>query len=179
MIGQVRCDAIEAVCDRRARGASGGEVRPEHKVVDEELRAATEKVCQRGAARVGFEAVSLIEGHPGQVLPLARQLVAAMCNFLLCLEQLQPSVQPLLPCSRLMCGHCLNLLSFDSRCDPVFDCHALYLARGVEGVGVTSVAGFAWTPQSDSSLHKRRLDVIEATAMDQKTQGHQRERSAV
>jgi len=27
----------------------------------------------------------------------------------------------------------------------VFGCHALYLARGIEGVGVTSVTGFRWT----------------------------------
>jgi hypothetical protein len=32
-----------------------------------------------------------------------------------------------------------------ARCDLVFGCHALYLARGIEGVGVTSVAGFRWT----------------------------------
>jgi hypothetical protein len=27
----------------------------------------------------------------------------------------------------------------------LFDCHALYLARDIEGVGVTSVSGFGWT----------------------------------
>jgi hypothetical protein len=32
-----------------------------------------------------------------------------------------------------------------ARSDLVFGCHALYLARGIEGVGVTSVAGFRWT----------------------------------
>jgi hypothetical protein len=40
MIGQVHSDAVEAVCDRRARGTASGEVWPEHKLVDEELSGA-------------------------------------------------------------------------------------------------------------------------------------------
>jgi hypothetical protein len=145
MIGQVYSDAVEAVCDRRARGTASGEVRPEHKVVDEKLRAAAEKVCQRGASLVGFEAVPLIDWHPRQILPLARQLVASACEFLLRLEQIEPRLQPLFSCSGLVCGHCACLRAYFTRCDLVFDCHALYLARGIEGVGVTSVSGFGWT----------------------------------
>jgi hypothetical protein len=38
----------------------------------------------------------------------------------------------------------LCLLSFLSRCDSVFDCHALYVAQGIGGVVFTSVAGFGW-----------------------------------
>src|SRR5262245_8065272 len=127
MIGQVHSDAVEAVCDRRARGTASGEVRPEHKVVDEELRASTEKVCQRGASLGGLEAVPLSDWHPRQFLPLARQLVAPVCEFLLRLEQLEPCFQPLFSCSGLVCGHFRCLLSFLSRCDSVFGCHALYL----------------------------------------------------
>src|SRR5215471_9334753 len=101
MIGQVYSDAVEAVRDRRARGTASGEVRPEHKMVDEELRAFTEKVCQRGASLVGFEAVPLIDWHPRQFLPLARQLVAPMCEFLLRREQIESRLPPLFWCSRL------------------------------------------------------------------------------
>jgi len=49
-------------------------------------------------------------------------------------------------------GGCARVSSFSAfssssraRSDLVFGCHALYLARGIEGVGVTSVAGFRWT----------------------------------
>src|SRR5919205_1039842 len=42
--------SVEAVGDRRARGAAGGEVRPEHEVVDEQLRAPAEEVGERGGA---------------------------------------------------------------------------------------------------------------------------------
>src|SRR5207302_9205901 len=112
---------------------------------DEKRRAVTQTVSQRGAPIVCFEPIPLIDSHPWQYLPLSCHLVAPMLEFLLRLEQLQPSLQPLFSCSGLVCGHCLCLLSFHSRCDLVFDCHALYLARGIEGVGVTSVAGFGWT----------------------------------
>src|SRR5262249_34177537 len=65
------------------------------------------------------------------------------CQFLLGLQQLEASLQPLFACSSLVYGH-FSLLSFRSRCDLVFDCYALYLARGINGVGVTSVSGFGW-----------------------------------
>src|SRR5215469_13294593 len=107
MINQMRGNAVEAVCDRRARGTASGEVRPEHEMVDEELRAATEKVCQRGAPLVGFEAIPLIDRYPRQFLPLSCHLVAAMREFLLRLEQLEPSLQPLFLGSGLMGEHCL------------------------------------------------------------------------
>src|ERR1700734_1795093 len=145
MIGQVYGDAVEAVCDRRARGTASGEVRPEHKVVDEELRASTEKVCQRDASLVGFEAIPLIDGCPRQILPLARQLVASACEFLLGLEQIEPCLQPFFSCSGLVCGPGACLPPYFFGCDLVFVRHALYLARGIEGVGVTSVSGFGWT----------------------------------
>src|SRR4029077_8970706 len=131
MIGQVHSDAVESVCDRRARGTASGEVWPEHKLVDEELRASMEKVCQRGASLVGLEAIPLIDWDPRQFLPLARQLVAPVREFLLRLQQLEPCFQPLFSCSGLVCGHCLCLPSFRSRCDMVCDCHALCLARDV------------------------------------------------
>jgi hypothetical protein len=45
-------------------------------------------------------------------------------------------------CSRVPVWCVVILLSSS---DLVFGCHALYLARGVEEVGVTSVTGFRWT----------------------------------
>ena len=74
-----------------------------------------------------------------------RQFVTSACEFLLPFEQLEPSLQPLFSCSSLVCGHCPRLLPSHSRCVFVFDCPALYLARGMEGVGVTGVTGFVWT----------------------------------
>src|SRR5437870_3329070 len=52
-----------------------------------------------------------------------------MREFLLRLEQIEPSLEPLFSCSGLVCGHGACLPSFLSRCVLVFDCHALYLAR--------------------------------------------------
>ena len=110
MVGQVHGDSVEAVRDRRAGRAAGGVVGSEHEVVDEELRAPTEEVCQRGAPLVGLEAISLIDRHPRQVLPLARQLVAAAREFLFGLEQFQSCLQPFFVCAGLVCRHCLFLL---------------------------------------------------------------------
>jgi hypothetical protein len=45
-------------------------------VVDEELRAPSEEVCQRGAPFIGLEPVLLIDPDPRQLLTSTRQLVA-------------------------------------------------------------------------------------------------------
>jgi hypothetical protein len=86
MIGQMHGDAVEAIGDCRAGGATSGEVCPEHEVVDEELRAATEKVRQRGASFLGLEAIPFIDWYPRQFLPLSCHLIAPMRQFLLSLE---------------------------------------------------------------------------------------------
>src|SRR5213078_4341878 len=49
----------------------------EHDVVDEELRAPSEEVCQRGAPVVGLKSIFLVDPNPRQLLPLPSQLVAA------------------------------------------------------------------------------------------------------
>jgi len=46
-------------------------------MVDEELRAPFEEVCQRGAPLVGLESILLVDPDPRQLLPSPRQLVAA------------------------------------------------------------------------------------------------------
>jgi len=79
-------------------------------VVDEELRAPAEEVWQRGAPRVGLEAVLLVDANPWQLLPPPRQLVAATREFLLRLEQLQPRREPLLACPGHVLGHRSSLL---------------------------------------------------------------------
>jgi hypothetical protein len=58
----------------------------EHEVVDEQLRAAVEEVGE--ALRAGFrvEDVLLLDRHPGQLPPPARQLVALSHVLLLGLE---------------------------------------------------------------------------------------------
>src|SRR5262249_57232668 len=93
---QVHGKPVEAVRDRRAGRAAGGEVGPEHEVVDEELRAPAKEVCQRGAPLLGLESIRLVDPDPGQLLPLPRQLVAAPRELLLRLEQLEPRGEPLL-----------------------------------------------------------------------------------
>src|SRR5262245_36255915 len=98
MVGEVHGESVEAVRDRRAGRAAGGEVRPEHEVVDEELRAPPEEVRQRGAPPVGLESIRLVDPDPRQLLPPPRQLVAAPRELLLRLEQLEPRCEPLFAC---------------------------------------------------------------------------------
>src|SRR2546425_5738683 len=51
--------AIAEQCGHPARV-----VGPEHEVVDEELRAPSEEVCQRGAPLVGLESIFLVDPNP-------------------------------------------------------------------------------------------------------------------
>src|ERR1700745_302395 len=95
VIGQGNDEAVEAVRDRRAGRTPRRVVGPEHEVVDEELRAPSEEVCQRGAPCIGLESVLLVDPDPRQLLSPPRQLVAAPCQLLLRLEQLQPRCEPL------------------------------------------------------------------------------------
>ena len=81
----------------------------------------------------------LSRSRTSRLLALACQLVAAPRELLFCFQQFEPRFEPLFACSGLVCRHCVFSLCL------VFGCHALYLARGIEGVGVTSVTGFRWT----------------------------------
>src|ERR1017187_5903107 len=74
---EVRENPVEAVRRRRARRTAGRIAGPKHEVVDEELRASTEEVQQRGAPLLGFESILLVDPNPRQLLPLSRQLIAA------------------------------------------------------------------------------------------------------
>jgi len=101
VIGQVHGEAVnpsaivEQVCTPRRV------VQPEHVVIDEELRAPSEEVCQGGAALVGVEFVLLVDPDPRQLLPASRQLIAAMRQLLLRLKQLEPRRKPLFTCPGL------------------------------------------------------------------------------
>jgi len=79
---------VEAVGDRRTTRAPRRVVRPEHEVIDEQLRASAEQIRKGRCALVGVEAVLLVDPHPGQLLALPRQLVAAPCQRLFGVEQL-------------------------------------------------------------------------------------------
>src|SRR2546425_1228219 len=105
VVGQVGDGAVEPVRDRRAGRTPGRVVRPEHEVVDEELRAPSEEVCQRGAAFIGLESVFLIDPEPRQLLTSPCQLVAAPRKLLLGLEQLEPRGEPVLPCPGRVLRH--------------------------------------------------------------------------
>src|SRR6266536_1351249 len=100
-------EAVEAVGNHRAGWTARCVVGTEHEVVDKELRTPTKEVGQRGAAFIGLEAISLVNGNPREFLPLAGQLVAAMRELLLRLEQLDSCFQPLFSRSSFVCGHCL------------------------------------------------------------------------
>ena len=104
VVGQVDDEAVEPVRDRRAGRTPRRVVGPEHEVVDEELRAPSEEVCQRGAPLVGLESILLVDPNPRQLLPPPRQLVAAPRQLLLRLEQLEPRCEPLFTCP----GHVLR-----------------------------------------------------------------------
>src|SRR2546425_4939101 len=95
VVGQVDDEAVEPVRDRRAGWTPRRVVGPEHEVVDEELRAPSEEVYQRGAPLVGLESVLLVDPDPRQLLPSPRQLVAAPRELLLRLEQREPRCEPL------------------------------------------------------------------------------------
>src|SRR5207247_5400459 len=95
---QVDDAAAQPVRDRHAGRTPRRVVGPEHEVVDEELRAPSEEVCQRGAPLVSFESILLVDPDPRQLLPSPRQLVAAPRELLLRLEQLDPRCGPLLTC---------------------------------------------------------------------------------
>jgi hypothetical protein len=55
-------------------------------MVDEELRASSEEVCERGAPLIGAEPVLLVDRDPRQLPPPPRQLVAAPGELLLRLQ---------------------------------------------------------------------------------------------
>src|SRR5438128_4684087 len=114
-------EAVEPVRDRRARRTPRLVVGPEHEVVDEELRAPSEEVGQRGAPLVGLESILRVDPHPRQLLPPPRQLVAAPRELLFRLEQLEPRGEPLLTCPGSVLGHRSSLLlrvSFSVRTLP-------------------------------------------------------------
>src|SRR3989454_788860 len=112
VVGQVDNEAVEPVRDRRAGRAPRRVVGPEHEVVDEELRAPSEEVCQRGAPLVGLESILLVDPNPRQLLPPPRQLVAAPRELLLRLEQLEPRCEPLFTCPGHVLRHRSVPLSF-------------------------------------------------------------------
>jgi hypothetical protein len=105
-------DVVLARCTRsrrsrpRSRSRTGTRrvVGPEHEVVDEELRAPSEEVLQRGAPLVGLESVLLVD-RPTAAPAAARQLVALPRVLLLRREQLESGLEPLLARSGLVLRH--------------------------------------------------------------------------
>src|SRR5207247_9190693 len=110
VVGQVHGEPVEPVRDRRAVRTPRRVVGPEHEVVDEELRAPSEEVCQRSAPLFGLESILLVDPHPRQLLPPPRQLVAAPRQLFLCQEQLEPRREPLFMCPGYMLCHRSSLL---------------------------------------------------------------------
>ena len=111
VVAEVDGEAVEPVGNRRAGCTPRRVVGPEHEVVEEELRAPSEELCQRGAPLVGLESILLVDANPRQVLPPPCQLVAAPRELLFRLEQLEPSCEPILTCPGHMCRHRPSLLA--------------------------------------------------------------------
>jgi hypothetical protein len=116
---QVRDDTVEVIGDQGASGASPALVSEpgsvaEHEVIDQELRAASEEVRQRGASFVGLEAVFLVDSYPGQFLPTLRQFVAAPRQFLLGFKQIQPCRKPFFMRSDLVISYTPLILHNES-----------------------------------------------------------------
>src|SRR4029078_11405171 len=86
MVGEVHGESVEAVRDGRAGWAARRVVRPEHEMIDEELRAPSEEIWARGSPFIGVELIRLLDLDPWQLLTLLRQLVTAMRELLLRLE---------------------------------------------------------------------------------------------
>ena len=127
VVRQVDDEAVEPVRDRRAGRTPRRVVGPEHEVVDEELRAPSEEVRQRGAPFVGLESILLVDPNPRQLLPPPRQLVAAPRELLLRLEQLEPRCEPLFTCPGHRVFSPLGVLrrSFSSRYDMLVGGHEI------------------------------------------------------
>ena len=79
----------------------------EHEVVDQELRAPVEQLRQRLGPLLGFEAVLVLDGHPGEVPPLLRELVIAPGELLLLRQQLVSLRLPFLLGSDCVLAHCV------------------------------------------------------------------------
>src|SRR5881394_4658190 len=95
---------IDGVGDRGADGAARLIRRAEHEVVDEQLRPTVEELGERLRPGLGLEAVVLLYRHPGELSPLARQLVAAARELLLLREQLLAGRIELLLCADVVLG---------------------------------------------------------------------------
>src|SRR5260221_11904825 len=136
-------DAVDPVGDRRAGHTPRRVVRPEHEVVDEELRAPSEEVCQRGAALLGIEAVRLVDGHPRQLLTLPCHRVAAPRQLLLLLQEPEPGGQPLLACCGHVLGHGSSPLTVMRRREASFSQGAEWKALISKYIGTMPVSGDA------------------------------------
>src|SRR5919109_4716804 len=106
--------AVEVVGEARATRARSAVARPEHDVVGEQLRAPVEELRQGLRSFVGREAVVLLDRNPGQLLPLARELLAALRMLVLALEQLATRREPLLTRCHLVIRHRIRLLGTQS-----------------------------------------------------------------
>src|SRR3954469_23427103 len=116
---QVHARGLELVAQAGAAG-TGAErvVGSVHDVVGEQLRAAVEQLTQRLLALLGVEDVFLLDRHPGQLTPLLGDLARELRLLSLELRQLLASSLPFLPCSDLVSGHCVVLLSNVAGYDP-------------------------------------------------------------
>jgi hypothetical protein len=102
---QVRHLRAERVRDRRADGAARVVRRAEHEVVDEQLGPAVEEIGEALSAVLALEPVVLLDRDPGQLAPLAGQLIAAACELFLLLEQLVALRPPLVLRGDPVIGH--------------------------------------------------------------------------
>src|SRR5215831_9854570 len=107
-------DAVEVVHPERTHVA-GGVLRPgrvgacgvgvEHRVIDDELAASLEEVTECPRPALALEGVVLLDELPGQIAPLAAQLVAHVGELLLFRQVLLPCLEPLAVVHHLVGWH--------------------------------------------------------------------------
>src|SRR5262249_606979 len=98
----------DGVGDRRVDRATGLVGRPEHEVVDEQLGSPVEQLDERLFPGLRFEAVLLLDGHPGQLASLPRELVTQPGVLLLADEQLLVRGEPFFAGSNSAISHVLR-----------------------------------------------------------------------
>jgi hypothetical protein len=101
----VRERCVEVVGQARAAGACGLVGRPEHELVDEQLRAPVEKLGQRLLSILGVEGVLLVDANPRHLLPLLRDLLVEPSQLLLACVYRRNRGFPFVPRPDLVLGH--------------------------------------------------------------------------
>src|ERR1044071_7762585 len=85
---------VKVICEVRAAFATLFPAGPEHKMIDDQLTAACEKISQRFFAVWTVERVLLVHFPPRQLAPMSTYFIAQARQFLLASQQILARDQP-------------------------------------------------------------------------------------